>query len=192
MNDVESLQRHALHISDLHIHRFEHNIAMLDGLISCFGLKSAYSPVRGIRFSGGVSSYVRASTKIMGGFEAYRQLPMMYQLMFCIGEYGKHLPDGKEWMNKALEKVANKEAYELILDPTEVITSSMASMFECCMMYNSHIMGYDELETFSYLISNAQYHFLRLGMLRKVLLASTNAGAGENKTVILVLYSYAT
>lgn len=141
----------------------------LDLNLSYFNNKSSYSIVDSMRWSKGITGITNLKGKLKS-MDGKCQLPLLYQTMFSIGEYGDIIPNTQSWL---LDKCRNPKSYELIKNPTEVILSCCASVIEVVLMNDSKILGYDELDTFEYLISNANYHFLRLCMLNEVLEKST-------------------
>ena len=142
---------------------FGDNMALLDLNLSYFPVHMSYSPVKKIKFSGGISEHIEED-QTLGLIEGHKHLPLLFQMMFCIGEYSNILPSHNNWIiNRASKQ------YEMIANITEVVLSYCASMIEVIKMNEAEELGYEELDTFQYLLSNATYHWLRLLMLTDVL-----------------------
>ena len=150
-------------ISMIDPEHFEHNMSLLDLNLSYFPVNMSYSPVKKFKFSAGISEHIEVD-KTLGLIEGHKHLPLLFQMMFSIGEYGLILPTATSWVTNR-----GGRNYDLISNITEVVLSYCSSMIEALKMNESEKMGFDELDTFQYLLSNATYHWLRLLMLADVL-----------------------
>ena len=66
---------------------FEHNMALLDLNLSYFPVNMSYSPVKKFKFSAGISEHIEVD-KTLGLIEGHKHLPLLFQMMLSIGEYG--------------------------------------------------------------------------------------------------------
>ena len=152
-----------LDVSRIDLLNYGSSSSLLDLNIQYIPIHCSYSPVRVHKFSDGITGHIQQD-KSLGLVEGNKQLPLLLQLMFSIGEYGNLLPDKDSWMI-----LKGGEEYRIIANVTEVVLSYCASMIEAVKMVDAELLGFEELKTLRYLLSNATYHWLRLIQLAEVL-----------------------
>ena len=154
------------------------NMAILDYRIQhfpthvmCFGM------FRDVRFPTGLSFLLKQETKaskskngkkttglLTGNIPAWKLLPALFQLMFCVGHDGSLIPNSSKQLHQMFPGITEA----CIQDVSEVVNAAMSSVIEYVLVVSCQSMRSNSVHCMSYLCSVAQYHVLRLSMLMRI------------------------
>ena len=154
------------------------NMSTLDYRIQHFPTHvMCFDMFRSVRFPTGLSYLLKQETKssksnsgrkttglLTGNIPAWKLLPALFQLMFCVGHDGSLLPNWSRKLNQIFPGISDG----CIQDVSEVVNSAMSAVMEFCFVVSCKTMRKSSVECMKYLCSVAQYHVLRLGMLMRI------------------------